>query len=130
MEASADGYFKVYEEYAKALRTWLVAYGIGSPVFFLNNDKVRELIQKSGDGRMISLFFLIGVAIQIGLTTVNKTAMWAIWYGEVCANFKTTTRYKVAEWVGRQYWMDLIADLGSLLLFVWATFRAFNILVA
>ncbi len=42
--APGDGYYKVYEEYSKTLRTWFVAYGIGAPVLVLNNDELRRAV--------------------------------------------------------------------------------------
>ena len=34
--------YKAYEEHAKTLRTWLVAYGIGAPVVFLTNEQLSK----------------------------------------------------------------------------------------
>jgi hypothetical protein len=31
-------YFEEYSEYAKTLRIWLVAYGVGAPVVILSNE--------------------------------------------------------------------------------------------
>jgi hypothetical protein len=47
-ESEAEGFYKVYEEHAKALRTWLVAYGVGGPVLFLTNPIAQERLAKSG----------------------------------------------------------------------------------
>ena len=41
-EASGGGHFENYAEYAKTLRSWLVAYGIGGPVLFLTNKDAPE----------------------------------------------------------------------------------------
>jgi len=34
------GLFEAYGSAATSLRTWLVAYGIGAPVFFLSKDNL------------------------------------------------------------------------------------------
>ena len=55
-------FYKVYEEYSKALRTWFVAFGIGGPVLFLTQQDVSNKIVESGNARTIVLLFLIGVS--------------------------------------------------------------------
>lgn len=76
-------YFKVYEEYAKTLRTWLVAYGVGAPVLFVTNKDVADKLAASHAASAIAELFLSGVALQIFLAIVNKTVMWANYWSEL-----------------------------------------------
>src|SRR5437667_8179111 len=68
--------FQDYNEFAKALRTWFVAYGIGGPVLLLTNETLRSRIAASGSARYIAAAFLLGVAAQILLAILNKTTLW------------------------------------------------------
>ena len=129
MPPTSDELYKAYEEYSKTLRTWFVAYGVGAPVLFLTNDQVAAKIAKSGDARQIATLFLVGVGLQIILAMVNKTSMWGCYYGEQNPKFKTTYRWKLADWVSEQFWFDFIIDLVTLILFSAGTWCAFQILV-
>jgi hypothetical protein len=60
-----DSLINAYDEFAKTLRTWLVAYGIGGPVLLLTNETVRQAIAKSGAARCIAGTFLLGVGLQV-----------------------------------------------------------------
>ena len=127
-ETAADGYYKVYEEYAKSLRTWLVAYGIGGPVLFLTNAGPRAELARSGASRCIALAFLVGVALQIALAALNKTLMWANYYAEITPGAGDRGFFRAVSWLSGQFWIDFLVDLGSLGLFGWATWMAFVIL--
>jgi hypothetical protein len=129
-ENTVDSYYKAYEEYAKALRTWLVAYGIGGPVLFLTNETSRDALKNSGKLRDIAACFLIGVALQIIVTAINKSALWAVYFGEESPGFKETKRYKLACWVAKQYCIDLVCDIASMLLFALSTYWVFIILAS
>lgn len=127
-ETAADGYYKVYEEYSKTLRTWLVAYGIGGPVLFLTNAGPRADLARSGMSRCIALAFLGGVALQILLAALNKTLMWANYYAELTPGAPEKWLFRNAAWLSEQFWIDFLVDIASLVLFGWATWTAFMIL--
>ena len=59
-DESAD-YYKVYEEYAKNLRTWFVAYGVGAPVLFVSNKDIAEKLASSHAAPSIAAFFLLKI---------------------------------------------------------------------
>src|SRR5688500_2717515 len=82
MSDLGDGYFKVYEEYSKTLRTWFVAYGIAAPAFLLSSDSLRTAITNAGVARSIGALFLVGVGLQVVLAAINKAAMWLLYYYE------------------------------------------------
>ncbi|MHC4947087.1 MAG: hypothetical protein ACYTG1_02340 [Planctomycetota bacterium] len=123
---AAEGLYTAYEAHARILRTWLVAYGIGGPVLFVNNDDLWRGLVESGTGRLVGLLFLAGVAVQVLVTAINKSAMWGSYYGEIEPRFRPTWRYRSAYWLGGQYWIDLLADVASLALFAAATIIVFK----
>ncbi len=61
----SDDFHKSYDDYARILRTWFVAYGVGGPVLLLTNDNVSEKLESSGRAPEILYSFLIGVALQV-----------------------------------------------------------------
>ena len=123
----AESLFKAYEEYAKTLRTWLVAYGIGGPVLLLTNEAVRGRVVASGSARHIGALFLGAVGAQVGLAFLNKTVLWANYFAQLRPELADTKRYRFASWVAEQYWFDALVDVASLLMFGWATWDAFRI---
>ena len=128
MSDDGEDLYKVYQSYGNALRTWLVAYGIGGPVLMLTNDSVRARIAASGSSRSIALCFLIGVAVQVAITAANKTIMWAQYFSTIHPPALKMKRYRLAAWLAEQLWIDITLDCVSIGLFVVATYRAFSIL--
>jgi hypothetical protein len=129
----SDGYYKVYEEYSKTLRTWFVAYGIGAPVLVLNSDNLRAALVASGGARTTALLFLAGVGLQVLLATVNKTVAWVI-YAELesplaAEDSKPSTRwrFKVADAISEQFWIDFVVDIATGVVFVLGSLRIFSI---
>ena len=129
MDSRADEYFKAYAELSKTLRTWLVAYGIGAPIALLTNETFAVAIRRSGQSRCIAGFFLFGVAAQVVLAAVNKTSMWALYYGETQSDFKNKRRYKLAHVISEHYWPDLSLDVAAMVAFGVATWMAFKLAV-
>ena len=119
-----------YDGYSRTLRTWLVAYGIGAPVLLMTNDSLWRAIAESGDMTWIGALFLIGVALQVLLATLNKTAMWVLYYGEIRSDFEEGWVCSFAAWLSRQFWIDILVDLLSMGLFAAATYQVFRILTA
>jgi hypothetical protein len=124
------GYYAVYEEHARTLRTWLVAYGIGGPVLILSQEAVWIQITKTGSLPLVAKLFLAGVVLQVVLAAVNKSAMWALYCGEVDLEYAKTKRYKFGSWLSERYVIDLALDLSSMVLFAWATYACFVALTA
>lgn len=118
-----------YEEYSKTLRTWFVAYGVGAPVIFLSNEALTKKVLGAPDSKCLIAAFFAGVVIQVILTIINKNIMWGCYYGEINTEFKSTRRYKTADWLSRQYWIDIIFDLISLTLLSYASYGAYKILM-
>jgi hypothetical protein len=120
--------YKAYEEHSKNLRTWLVAYGIGGPVLIVSNQRLSDLLINSVDLRNYIYAFLGGVATQVFLSVLNKNVMWGCYCGEQLEEFRNSIFYKFANWFSVQYWIDLLADLISIVLFIYATFGILNII--
>jgi hypothetical protein len=117
--------FDDYNEFAKVLRTWFVAYGIGGPVLLLTNEAVRSKIAASGFARCIAAAFLIGVGSQVLLALINKTALWLCYKAAREPNLRKRPAYRAAEWFAYEFWIDFLADLSSFVFFAWATYQVF-----
>ena len=117
----ATAYFKVYEEYAKVLRAWLVAYGVGGPILFLTNDSIYTKISTSNISKLTIYAFFVGVALQIFIAILNKYMNWYLHYGENNQIIKSSISYKICYWVSDQVWIDILCDLGAIALFGYAT---------
>lgn len=127
-DTEAETLFKAYEEYAKTLRAWFVAYGIGGPVLLLTNDTVNQVFRSSPLGRSIAGAFLIGVATQVVLAFLNKTVIWASYFATIRPEVAESRKYRAAAWVAEQYWIDVVADVATIGLFGWATWAAFGLI--
>jgi hypothetical protein len=94
VSSEAAEFFAAYEGHAKTLRTWLVAYGIGAPVFLVRDPVIWKPVTDSGYHRFIVLLYLVGAGLQVGLAALNKSAMWACYFGEKYPGYQVTKRYK------------------------------------
>ena len=118
---NTKGYIEQFNFYLRDLRTWFVAYGIGGPVLFLTQEKIRAAIAGSGSGRSIAFLFLLGVAFQIASSVLGKWTSW-IQY----ANTKDGSHSclaPVAFWWAGNFWIDFLLDLGSVMMFGVATWK-------
>ena len=126
----AAEYYKAYEEHSKVLRTWLVAYGIGAPVLFLTNEDLAERLAASDLSSVVGRLFLFGVAAQVLLATLNKTVMWIGYRAEGTPTLRGRGWVKVARWLGDCFAIDFVVDVGTLILFGWATWMLFGLLTS
>lgn len=118
-----SGFYEPYAEFAKNLRTWFLAYGIGVPVLLLTNESIWNIVLQSGSARFLGAVFLAGVAIQIILAIVYKAAMWQLYAGELDPGHKSSWIYKFAHWFSDQFLFEFFMDLFTLGLFGWATIK-------
>jgi hypothetical protein len=123
-------HFASYREHANILRTWLVAYGVGGPVLILSQDKIWGKLSTSGSLRLIAVLFLTGVSLQVASAAINKSVMWACYYGETEPMYKATVRYKIANWLSGQYLIDFTCDTAAMATFAAATYFSFSSLVS
>jgi hypothetical protein len=118
-----DGFYKVYEEYAKNLRAWLVAYGVGGPVLILTQEEVSRVVTASGAGAGVAVLFLAGVGLQVLLSLLNKWVNWGIYAYSETQELLDGKRYRACEWISQQMWIDLLLDVGAVACFGIATWR-------
>jgi hypothetical protein len=124
-----DEYFKAYQEHAKTLKTWFVAYGVGVLILLITKDRPWDAIIKSGYAMRVAGLSVAGVSAQVLISLMNKVSNWFCYYGEFRPDFKLKSPYKVARWFEGQFWVDCLVDLFTLAAFVWSTwylFRAFG----
>lgn len=114
-----------YSEYNKILRSWFVAFGFGGPAVFLVNEEVRNQLVTTGNMRLVVILFLFGASAQIGIALINKILNWYA-YGDKGTEYETTRRYKISNAVLDWFWLDILADLFTLVAFGWAIWIVFT----
>jgi hypothetical protein len=120
-------YYEEYSEYAKTLRTWLVAYGIGGPVILLTQPSLYNKVLASNQGDTLAVVFLCGVVLQVLSALVYKAATWKL------HESKEILDVPVPGWAKRieqAYWVDVVVDLTTIVLFAWPTYQLIKILGA
>jgi hypothetical protein len=135
-----EGHFANYAEYSKTFRSWMVAYGVGGPVLLLLSKDAPTNISGSPHILAIVTLFILGVAMQILLSLVNKWAAWQMYRGAFakyqhhhadpdCDNHDRSKTYGVWCWINKQSWIDFIFDVSSLVAFSIATWLVLKALV-
>ena len=128
MGTGKDDYYKVYEGHSLTLKAWLVSYGVGAPVLLMTNESIWSSFRQSECASAIALLFLIGVGLQVVLASVNKTIMWYIYRGDDDPEFQLTKCYRWSCTIGDLFWIDIIVDFITILLFGWATYSIFTLM--
>lgn len=123
-----SGFYEAYAGFARTLRAWLIAYGVGGPVIFLTNDAAGRALAEAGVARDIAHLFLAGVALQVAGAVLYKSAMWYLYIGELQAAFRNSRRYRVADWISERHFIELLFDVGSMTLFALATLGVLDVL--
>jgi len=118
------GFYEPYVNFARVLRTWFVAYGIGGPVVLLTGQNVAQAILHGPLARTIGYCFLVGVFFQVFHALLNKAAMWYLYIGEIGLIDKSTRRYQLADRFSECFVFELLFDLGTIFLFGLATLKA------
>jgi hypothetical protein len=108
-EASEQSYFDAYMEYNKALRNWLVGFGIGGPVLVLSNAEILRTVLRCGNKNVIFWSFSIGLFLQIVISFINKYVNWHSYN-----NFKSGEEHFLAG----KIWIDFIFDVASIICFL------------
>ena len=125
MSTSSDGHYKVYEEHMKTLRAWFVAYGVGGPVLFVTQKDFAASLIDSGQSKLVGTLFLLGVLLQALVALLNKWVNWGLYYFDGDATEDETDKppklQSFCEDVSSKVWIDIIADVLTLLLFSIAT---------
>lgn len=122
-QVDRKGHYQCYDDYAKNLRTWFVAYGIGGPVLFLTQEAVSDRIAQSGYTKHIVYGFFIGVICQVLLSLINKWNNWAIYSFSENESSMKKWRYKIPEVISEQFWIDLLLDICTVVAFGYSTMK-------
>lgn len=124
------GFYEAYAGFARNVRTWFIAYGIGAPVLFVTNQEVWKRISGSGDGPAIAYLFLAGVAVQIVEAIIYKTAMWYLYMSELEQHEEEEHkdwRYRSSDWISGSYALEMLFDVVTLALFGVATAKVLQL---
>ena len=116
------GYFEGYVSFARTLRTWLVAFGIGAPVLLLSQEQLAVRFMASDKAALVTTCFLAGVGAQVLGALLYKTAMWYLYLGELKPAFKKSARYRASDRVSEAFVIESLLDLASIGLFGYATY--------
>jgi hypothetical protein len=94
----------------------------------MSQKEIWQALAASGLLPTIGFLFLLGVFLQVALAAINKSVMWACYYGESEPAYQATRRYRGAHWLSDKYSIDLTADLGAMACFAVATYYCFKVL--
>jgi hypothetical protein len=123
------GYYEAYVGFARTLRLWFIAYGVGGPALFLTHETAGARLLASGSGRPVAYFFLAGVVLQILVALLFKSAMWYLYLGEFDDRVKSWRLYRTSDWLSESYAIEFVCDLVTLVLFAGATLRLLRIFI-
>lgn len=135
-----EGHFANYAEYSKTFRSWMVAYGVGGPVLLLLSKDAPTTVSGSPHIQLIVTLFVLGVALQILLSLINKWAAWQMYRGAY-AKFQhncgdqeydqhdISKTYVIWHWINKQSWIDFLFDMTALTSFSIATWLVLKALV-
>jgi hypothetical protein len=115
------GFHAVYADFAKNLRIWFLAYGIGSTAIFVTNEAAARKLLDSGHALHVVYLLVAGVAVQVFVALLYKSIMWFLYIGEIYPDKKSSCVYQFADCVSTRYWPELICDLVTIGCFGGAT---------
>ena len=121
MSSTSDGHYKVYEEHMKTLRAWFVAYGVGGPVLFVTQKDFAASLVESGVSKWVGILLLVGVLLQAVVALINKWVNWSLYYYGDEEEEKPGKLQRFCEKVSNKVWIDISADIATLILFSIAT---------
>lgn len=127
--SKADSFYRVYEEYAKTLRTWFVAYGVGAPVLILGNEALLEALNTRGTTVKTGSLFLFGVGVQVFIAALNKVVMWLLYAEQDAAipipvenrKKQRSWYYRWADRISEWFVIDFVADAATGVAFILGT---------
>lgn len=120
-------FYEPYAHYARQLKTWFVAYGIGAPVLFASSESISAKVAKHVDCELIVLFFLVGVALQIVGTLFNKYSMWYVYQKDIGNIPEATWRYRISDWYSQNNHTEVLLDIGTVALFALASYKTLKV---
>jgi hypothetical protein len=124
-----SGFYTAYAEFAKNLRVWFLAYGIGATAIFVTNEGAGKRLLSSGAAEGVVYLFLIGVALQILVALLYKTVMWYLYMGEFDAKEKESWRHALADRISNSYSLEFVCDLATIFCFGAATYQLIKVFI-
>ncbi len=122
------GYYEAYAGFARTVRGWFMAFGIGGPALFITHPETWKRVHDAGWAAFVGRSFLAGVVIQVLVAITFKTAMWYSYLGEAGQMPKECRRYRVSEWISKAYFIEFLSDALTLALFGGAAYVVFRVL--
>ena len=123
---SHDDYFEPYAYFARTVRLWFVAYGIGVPAATISNEWLLEKLQGSGCLPSVFWCFFSGVAVQVLMAMIWRTSMWYQYIAADASEVSRTRMYRASKWLSERYVFEMIPDVVTITLFAIATFKALS----
>lgn len=124
----AKEYHDSYTEFSKTLRAWMVAYGAGGPILVVSQSHLWSKLEDAPNAKILAILFFLGVLLQVLSALIYKWAMWERYL--VVGNEKVDSWTNcVASYLSKQYWIDVVVDIGSFIFFGFATIGVLNVLL-
>lgn len=122
-------YLNQYWRYASVLKNWFIGYGIGMLLLFINKPDFFISIPQE---KRIAIFIWVLAAVfsQVLIALVNKITQYYVYRGAVDSKTKTRFYYKWSYKISCWFWIDLLADLITLVAYAWATIQIIINIVA
>jgi hypothetical protein len=111
---------KLYEEYNKTLRTWLVGFGFGVPGLFIVNETAQAKLIAANNAIWIVCLFLIGAAFQVFMALLNKIVSWCAYHKYEIGIENCGCIVKGFASLENAFAIDVILDIFSLTAFAWS----------
>ena len=118
--ADKEDNLKLYEEYNKTLRTWLVGFGFGVPALFIVNEAAQKKLTASPNAEYIVWLFLAGAGVQIFIALLNKIVSWCAYHKHNVGEDKCGSIVRKFAALENAFFIDVITDILSLVLFGWS----------
>jgi hypothetical protein len=119
MSAKEDN-LKLYEEYNKSLRTWLVGFGFGVPALFIVNETAQEKLIAATNAKCIIWLFLFGAGVQVFMALLNKIVSWCAYRKYDVGDGNCGSIVKCFASLENVFAIDVILDILSLIAFGWS----------
>ena len=119
--SEAMQHFQNYANYNEKLRTWIVAYAIGAPVFFFSNSLLGPKVLELGQRNCIVFLFLSVSFLQVSLAFLNKWCAHNNYYSLVKESHSDTKLYKCLKYLNDHPQIDVGFDIASIISLVMAT---------
>lgn len=129
-EQKKSEFYEPYAAFARTLRAWLVAYGIGAPVLFSSQDAFSRVLKDAEATAPIMVLFFVGVSLQVFDALSHKYCMFYLYCGEDSESFKQTLRYRLSDIYSEQTWIEILIDFATIGCFALATYRLLSLYVS